>query len=330
MKSLSIGLVYDLRTEYLAMGFSAEESAEFDAEVTIDGIAGVLESLGHRVDRIGHARSLCARLVAGHRWDLVFNIAEGYRWRAREAQVPSLLELYDIPYTCSDPLVCALTLDKAVTKRVILSAGLRTPGFALISHLADVDAVSLQFPVFAKPNAEGTGKGIDDKSRIETKAQLAAVCEQLLERYRQPVLVEEYLPGREFTSAILGTGAKARVLGSMEIELLKPDRELIYSYDTKERCEEFVRYAALREPALRREVEDLALQSYRVLECRDVGRVDIRLDAGGHPNFIEVNPLPGMNPVHSDLPMIATQEGMSFRELIEAIVASAWERAEPK
>jgi D-alanine-D-alanine ligase len=308
------------------MGFSAEESAEFDAEVTIDGIAGALEALGHRVDRVGHARSLCARLVAGHRWDLVYNIAEGYRWRSREAQVPALLELYDVPYTCSDPLVCAVTLDKAVTKRVVLSAGLPTPGFKLVSAVADLNAMDLRFPVFAKPNAEGTGKGIDDSSRLETKPQLAAACERLLTRYRQPVLVEEYLPGREFTTAILGTGAKARVLGSMEVELLKRDRELIYSFDNKERCDEFIRYSALREPALRAEVEDLALQAYRVLECRDVGRVDIRLDADGRPNFIEVNPLPGMNPAHSDLPMIAAREGMSFRDLIGAIVASACER----
>jgi len=324
--TLHIGMVYDLRSAYLAEGYAPEDVAEFDAETTIEAIVAALSGLGHRVERIGHGRELCRRLAAGDRWDLVFNFAEGRRGRSREAQVPALLELFEIPYTFSDPLVCAVTLDKAVAKRLVRSAGLATPAFRLVNREADLAALDLAFPVFAKPVAEGTGKGIDDRSRIETREELAAACRRLRQRFRQPVLVEEYLPGREFTTGILGTEDAARVLGTMEIRARSNAPTLDYSFEMKERCEEFVEYTALERGPLRAEVEALALAAYRALQCRDAGRVDIRLDRQGRPAFLEVNPLPGLNPAHSDLPMIAAQNGLSFDGLIGAIVESALER----
>jgi D-alanine-D-alanine ligase len=308
------------------MGWTAEQVAEFDSAETIAALEQTIQSLGHQAVRIGHAKSLAAALVAGERWDLVFNIAEGNNGRGREAQVPCLLDLYEIPYTASDALVCAATLDKAVAKRLVQSAGLHTPPFKVVATLTDLDALGLGFPLFAKPIAEGTGKGIDGKSRIGDAAELAITCRRLLERFDQPVLVEEYLPGREFTTAILGTGAAARVIGTMEFQMLPHSGTDIYTYEMKEHCEKFVSYFAMPAGPLRQEVEALALASYRVLECRDVGRVDIRCDRAGRPSFLEVNPLPGMHPSHSDLPMIATQEGMSYRELIGHIIKSASER----
>jgi len=323
-----IGLVYDLRGDYLAEGFDEQEVAEFDMDDTIDALEGAIRSLGYVTDRVGNARALCKRLVVGDRWGLVFNIAEGLHGRSREAQVPCILELYGIPYTFSDPLVCAATLDKAVAKTIVRAAGLATPRFAVVRCARDAREVTLPFPLFAKPVAEGTGKGIDGRSRVESRGELASVCDELLARFRQPVLVEEYLSGREFTVGILGTGDAARVLGTMEVEVLAAEGRAIYSLDMKERCEETVRYSSLKEASLRREVEDLALASYRALECRDGGRVDVRLDAAGRPAFLEVNPLPGLHPTHSDLPMIATQEGVSYPELIGAIIDSALARAE--
>jgi D-alanine-D-alanine ligase len=323
---IAVGLVYDLRSDYLAEGYSPEQVAEFDSDETISAIEEAIRALGCRTDRIGNARALCARLVAGARWDLVFNFAEGLVGRSREAQAPCLLELYDVGYTFSDPLVCAATLDKAVAKRLVVAAGLATAKFCVVRDPPDIEALDLEYPLFAKPLAEGTGKGIDRRSRIESPRDLNVVCRDLLARLKQPVLVEEFLPGREFTVAVLGTGREARVLGTMEIAVRDEAGPRIYTYETKERCEQLVAYSAPPRDALRRGVEDLALESYRALECRDAGRVDIRLDRAGRPSFLEVNPLPGLHPSHSDLPMIATQEGMAYRDLIGAIVASACHR----
>jgi D-alanine-D-alanine ligase len=325
---MTIGLVYDLRDDYLAQGFTEEQVAEFDSAGTIAALEQTLRSLGYLVARVGSGLALAGQLAAGKRWDLVFNFAEGLHGRSREAQVPALLEMYGVPYTFSDPLVCALTLDKAMTKRVIRSAGLHTPRFAVVASSDDVKSVDLPFPLFAKPLAEGTGKGVDGHSRIASAEDLRKVCVRLLERFRQPVLVEEYLPGREFTTAILGTGSDAAVVGTMEISIHKDAPARDYSYVVKELCEEFVTYFPMPKGTLRDEVEDLALQAHRVLECRDTSRVDIRLDARGRPAFLEINPLPGMHPTHSDLPMIATQEGMAYEELIGRIVRSALARQE--
>jgi D-alanine-D-alanine ligase len=256
----------------------------------------------------------------------VFNIAEGVGGRCREAQVPALLELYGIPYTMSDPLACAATLDKAVAKRLVREAGLLTPRFVVVETPADVAGVRLCPPLFAKPLAEGTGMGIDERSRIANRAELRAVCERLLERFRKPVLVEEYLPGREFTTGLIGTGADARVIGTMEVRIRAEVGPVDYSYEMKEHCERWVDYATPELGPLRDAVERLALDAYRVLQCRDTARVDVRLDAQGRPSFMEINPLPGLHPTHSDLPMIATCAGWTYPKLIGAIVDSARRR----
>jgi len=326
---LTIGLVYDLRADYLAEGFSEEQVAEFDSESTIAALEGALTAAGHATERIGHGRALCRRLAAGERWDLVFTIAEGLNGRSREAQAPALLELFDIPYTFSDPLVCAVTLDKAVTKRLVQHAGLRTAPFRVIEEAADTARVDLSYPLFAKPVAEGTGKGVDQRSRIRTPDDLRTVSAALLRRFGQPVLVEEYLPGREFTVGILGTGRRARVLGTLEVRVKPGAPAADYSFEVKERCEVFVDYLPVARGAQLDEIEALALAAYRSLQCRDAGRVDVRLDRQDRPCFLELNPLPGLHPAHSDLPMIATQAGLPYPELIGAILASATERLAP-
>ncbi len=324
---MDIGFTYDLRSEYLAMGYSPEATAEFDSEVTVDAIAGALEQLGHTVTRIGHVQSLARRLVAGERWDLVFNICEGLHGIAREAQVPALLDAYDIPYTFSDPLVTALTLHKGMTKTVVRAAGVRTPNHLLVSKLEDLADVRLTPPLFAKPVAEGTGKGVSPLSRVPTVEQLRPVCETLLAQFQQPVLVEEYLPGREFTIGVRGTGSAAAIIGTYEIILLPAAEEGIYSYANKENSEDLVRYELRRpdDPVVA-EAEALTLAAWRALGCRDAGRIDVRCDAEGRPSFIEVNPLAGLHPTHSDLPMICEAVGISYVELIGGIVESAARR----
>jgi D-alanine-D-alanine ligase len=196
---MKVGLTYDLRAEYLAAGYGEEETAEFDRPDTIDAIEHTLQQLGYQTDRIGNIRQLVPRLAAGDRWDIVFNIAEGLRGLAREAQIPALLQAYDIPCTFSDPLIAALTLHKALTKRILRDVGVRTPEFAVVETEADIARVNLPFPLFVKPLAEGTAKGVDGDSKVTSRVELDTVCRRLLARFRQPALVEMYLPGREFT-----------------------------------------------------------------------------------------------------------------------------------
>ncbi len=350
---MRIGLTYDLRADYLAAGYGEEETAEFDRPDTVEAIEDALRTLGHEPDRIGHARRLVERLAQGDRWDLVFNIAEGLFGIGREAQVPAILDLYQIPYTFSDPLVMALSLHKGMAKAVVRDAGIPTPDFAVIERIEDLDGarwekgdrsnlceapfgpfrqigpVPFFYPLFAKPMAEGTGKGIGPASKIAGPAALRQVCGELLERYRQPVLLETFLPGREMTVGLWGTGPKAEVLGTLEIVLNPGAEPDAYSYINKERCEELVEYrwvSADSDPEVRR-AEELALAVWRTLGCRDAGRVDFRSDARGQPHFLEVNPLAGIHPFHSDLPMLCTALGIPYVKLIERIVASALERA---
>src|SRR5262245_19017936 len=214
---MRIGVTYDLRADYLAMGMSEEDSAEFDAEITIASITDALAGLGHRPVRIGNIRALTEQLAAGERFDAVFNICEGPAGYAREAQVPALLEAYGIPCVFSDALTLALTLDTAWTKRIIRDAGVPTAAFALIERPADISKVALPYPLFLKPVAEGSGKGVSARSRVNSAAELKSGVSELLARFRQPVLVETYLSGREFTVGIIGTGDEARALGVLEI-----------------------------------------------------------------------------------------------------------------
>ena len=318
---MRIGVTYDLRADYLAMGMSEEDSAEFDAEVTIAGIVGALSALGHDPVRIGNVRALAQRLVAGERWEAVFNICEGLHGLGREAQVPGLLDAYGIPYVFSDGLTLAVSLDKGWTKRIVGAAGVPTPAFAVIERISDIAKVRLPFPLFAKPMAEGSGKGVDTRSRVNNRAELKAVATELLARFRQPVLVETYLPGREFTIGIVGTGDEARSLGVMEIMPKDNAHTTDYGFENKECCDEFVGYRLIDDAVARAAVE-VALGAWRALRCRDGGRIDIRCDAKGAPQFIEANPLAGLNPEHSDLCFIARFAGLAYQDLIGLIMSS--------
>ncbi|MCW8926489.1 MAG: hypothetical protein OQJ84_09545, partial [Xanthomonadales bacterium] len=219
-----------------------------------------------------------------------------------------------------------LTLHKGMTKDVVHAAGIATPDYAVIHDLADLENLKLPMPLFAKPLAEGTGKGVDAQSKINNTAQLQHVCGRLLHEYKQPVLVERFLPGREFTVGILGTGKQARALATMEIKLLEQADSDVYSYRNKEECEELVHYELLPAGELRRQVEALALDAWRALNCLDAGRLDVRLDEHRKPGFIEVNPLAGIHPEHSDLPIMASMVGVTYRQLIATIMDSAVRR----
>ncbi len=324
-RRLKIGMTYDLRDDYLAEGYGEEETAEFDRPETIDAIEKALKELGFETERIGHIRSLARRLVQGDRWDMVFNIAEGLRGFGREAQVPAILEAFDIPYTFSDVLVLSMTLHKGMTKRVIRDLGIPTPDFDVIETEDQIAGVRLPFPLFAKPVAEGTGKGITAASKIETREALERGCRSLLTAFRQPVLVEAFLPGLEFTVGIIGTGTDAFATEIMEVVLRPQAEREVYSYFNKENFAALVEYR-LVDDSEARQAGKTALAAWRGLGCRDAGRMDLRSDATGRPNFMEVNPLAGLHPRHSDLPIIFGLMGKTFSQLIELIMRSALKR----
>ncbi|HRS97450.1 MAG TPA: hypothetical protein P5040_04635, partial [Smithella sp.] len=274
-RKLKIGLTYDLRDDYLEEGFGLEETAEFDLPDTIAAIEKVILDNGFVADRIGNIKSLIRRLARGDRWNLVFNIAEGLYGFGREAQVPAVLDAYNIPYTFSDPLGHAITLHKGITKRILRDAGIPTPDFFVVNDEKDVDEISLPFPVFAKPVAEGTGKGINALSKISHRKNLKKICKHLLKTFRQPVLVETYLPGREFTVGILGTGREARAIGALEV-VLKPHAEQnAYSYENKEHYDTLVEYILVQDAEAEKAM-DIALRVWRVLDLKDAGRIDLR------------------------------------------------------
>lgn len=324
---MRIGICYDLRSDYLAQGYSEEDTAEFDSEVTIDAIHDALAEQGWEPVKIGGIKNLTEALVRGERWDAVFNFCEGMHGLAREAQVPALLDAYQIPYVFSDAVTMAVTLDKATTKHILRSHSIPTADFAVIERPADIARVNLPFPLFLKPVAEGSGKGVNERSKVEDKKALAAVAKELLRKFNQPVLVETFLSGREFTVGLTGTGDDARVLGVTEIVPLAGWVGDGYGFANKdtgwqERVE-IVRATPLPEA---KRAGAVALAAWRALRCRDGGRIDIRCDAAGNPHFIEVNPIAGMRPEHSDLCFIAKYEGVSYRQLIGKIMASFLKR----
>jgi D-alanine-D-alanine ligase len=322
---MKIGITYDLRQDYLKMGYSEEETAEFDSIATIEAIDNTLQKLGYQTDRIGNIWNLTECLVQGRRWDLVFNIAEGIRGIGRESQVPALLDAYDIPYTFSDPLVLALTLHKGMTKRVLRDLGIPTPDFMEIRNIKDTEKVNLGYILFAKPIAEGTGKGISAQSIVHSKDELKRVCQRLLNEFHQPVLLETFLPGREFTVGIVGTGKKSRSVGVVEVILKSNAEPGAYSYFNKEYYEKLVDYQRVEDKLALTAIKT-ALTAWRGLGCRDAGRVDLRTDLNGIPNIIEINPLAGINPIRSDLPIICYKYGISYEQLLDMILKSACER----
>jgi D-alanine-D-alanine ligase len=326
-RRLHVALAYDLKTDYLAAGFSPGAVMEFDDEATIAGLAGALDGLGHRAERVGRGVELARRFAAGERWDLVFNLAEGVAGRSREAQVPALCELYEQPYTFSDPLTAAITLDKPLCKRLVRDHGLPTAPFAVVRCRAEADAVTLPAPLFIKPAAEGSSKGVTPRSLVADRGELGERCAELIAEHAQPVLVEAYLPGREITIGIVGNGAAAEVVGTMEVGFGRGSDREFYTALNKGEYEERVSYRLLDgDDALAVRGREIALAVYAALECRDVARVDLRCDALGEPCFMEVNPLPGLHPVRSDLPIMCRMGGVGFQALVGRIVDAAARR----
>jgi D-alanine-D-alanine ligase len=334
---MNIGITYDLKTERPSRPDVPDDfQEEFDSPATIEAIAAVLRGLGHDVVKLGDGRELLGQLLARPP-DFVFNLAEGQGiGRSREARVPAVLEMLGIPYTGSDPLTLAVTLDKDCAKRLVQSVGVVVPRGCVV--LPDEDPRSLlesptaptnrlpPFPVLVKPAWEGSSKGIRGQCLIDRPADLPGVVESLRRDHGQPVLVEEFIAGDELTVGVIGN-APPQVLGVMQILPQQPMDRFIYSLEIKRDWERRVRYEcpARLSDAATGAVQAAALAAYRVLGCRDVARIDFRLRAGV-PYFLEVNPLPGLNPHSGDLILLARQCGWSYARLVGSIWQAALDR----
>lgn len=321
---MKVGLTFDLRDYYLKKGYSLEETAEFDRKETINAIEDALKSLGFEVEKIGNFEALVKFLLRGRKWDIVFNICEGLYGYGRESLVPAILDQYKIPYVFSDPLTLAISLKKDVAKKILKHYNIKTPDFAVIQNLDDIKSININYPLFAKPIAEGTGKGIDSKSKITNFNELKEVCSYLLKKYNQPVLVERYLSGREFTVGIIGCQSSSYAIGAIEV-ITKGEKDNIYSYENKEYCEEKVIYVDVK-GELFEKCAKIALKAWQAIDGKDAGRVDLREDENGELNVLEINPLAGLHPEHSDLPIIAKFNNISYLDLIRQIMYSALKR----
>jgi D-alanine-D-alanine ligase len=305
-----------------------DEFAEWDSPATIAAVESALSRLG-KVVRLEAKEDFPERLRQA-RPDIVFNIAEGFNGVNREAHVPAICEFYGIPYSGSDPFTLTLCLDKARAKETLTFHGIPTPKFAVVETLAEIESrtADLMLPLFVKPVHEGSSKGITDSNLCWDRSQLLSQTKFLLENYNQPVIVEEYLPGKEFTCAVLGNGDEATVLPlvAMNFESLPKGALPIYSFDAKfvwdrpENPLDIFQCPARITRELQASIERVTLDAFRVLGCKDWARIDVRLDADGSPNVLEVNPLPGILPDPADnscLPKAARAAGIGYEELIQ-------------
>jgi D-alanine-D-alanine ligase len=319
---MKVGLTYDLRSWYIDRGYSMDETAEFDKQETVDALEHSLKLMGHETEAVGNAFQLIEALAAGKKWDIVFNIAEGLYGDGRESVVPAILDQYKIPYVFSGPVIMGLSLNKHLAKLVVAASGVPVSPGCLITEFRDLESCSLKYPLFVKPVSEGTGKGITDKSLVRSYAELSKMVDWILKEFGQPALVEEYLPGREFTVGILGYGDEAIAIGGMEVMTIN---NLPYSIEVKENYQNYCTYKPLDADIID-ECKSVALQAWRALDAVDAGRVDLKADRNGKICFIEANPLAGLNPIHSDLPILSRMYGIEYQTLMELIMKAAIKR----
>lgn len=323
-----IGLTYDLKTDYrFKEGDPPDANAEFDHPATIDVIARSIESLGHKVVRIGNVDNLL-RKINNLKVDIVFNISEGISGRNRESQVPIILEMMHIPFVGSDGLTLGLSLDKAMTKKILISENIPTPRFFETDDPTDNMAKlkDLKFPLIVKPRYEGSSKGLSEKSRVEDVAGLREQIGYIVKTYKQSALVEEFIAGEEYTVALIGNN-HPEVLPPVQIKIdgkLKLGDKFytfarIHSSRLEYVCPDKI------DKALKERLMSLALKTYRAIDARDFGRVDFRVDADGNPYVLEINPLPSLS-TEDVFTCIANHLNVSYSEMIRRILEAAFLR----
>jgi D-alanine-D-alanine ligase len=327
---MRVGLSYDLK-EAVSLRETAPDDAleEYDSPTTIGYIQRAIEGLGHSTVRLGGGPEF-VRNILNEKVDIVFNIAEGRgTYRSREAQVPSMLEMLDIPYVGSDPECLAICLDKHLTKKLMKLAGIPTPEWRMIANLKELKETAWKgfpFPAIVKPAYEGSSKGIHPNSLVDSAADAIQTVSEMLELYHQPVLVEQFIEGDEVTVGMLGN-SPPKVLGMMKILPRKQNNRFVYTVEVKRDWKNLVDYecpAHLKE-ATTTMIADYSVKTFEMLGCRDFSRIDFRISADGIPYMLEINPLPGLGD-YSDLIIMAVKLGWKHEELIASVFNAALER----
>jgi D-alanine-D-alanine ligase len=323
----TVGLTYDLKTEYkFKENDPPDANAEFDHPSTIEVIANAIESQGFKVKKIGNAYNVMEGM-GKLGVDIVFNISEGISGRNRESQVPLLLEMSGVPFVGSDALTLGLTLDKVMAKKIFISEKIPTPKFFEIKSLdALVDSDHLHYPLIVKPRFEGSSKGLTESSRVENMEELKKQADQIINMYKQPALIEEFIVGQEFTVALVGNDP-VEVLPPVQIKIdgkLKLNEKFYtFSRITSDRLEYIC--PAKISAELRDKISQIALKVYNAVECCDFGRVDFRVTNDGHPYVLEINPLPSLS-TEDVFQIVARETGISYEQIIGKILNAALKR----
>jgi D-alanine-D-alanine ligase len=322
---LVVGLTYNLKKGIQSEAEDIE--AEYDSIDTVVAIKSALEQAGCRVELFEADTGIFEKLSTA-KVDIIFNIAEGICGRGREAQIPAILNFFKIPFVGSDETTLCIALDKALSKRLLASYKIKTPKYQVIYDSSTRINRRLKFPLIIKPNAEGSSKGISDLAVVDDMKQLREAVERNFDIYKQPLLIEEYIPGREFTVGIVGNGKDTTVFTPMEIVYKDKECKNIYSFNVKKNYKDFVEYVCPPsiEPELEKRLVDCSARIYELLECRDFSRIDFRLSDENEIFFIEINPLPGLAPGYSDYPMLAEFCNVDYNMIIKRILASALKR----
>ncbi|MDQ6801272.1 MAG: D-alanine--D-alanine ligase [Acidobacteriota bacterium] len=307
---MRIGLTYNLKPE----GAVGDRFEEFDSLETIEALESALRACDHDPVRLGWGMEMLDAL-ASEGVDGVFNLAEGIGGRGRESQVPATLEMLGVPCTGSDPVAIGITLDKALAKLMAKAHGIATAPWA-VAATGHRPPAALQYPLFVKPSSEGSSMGVTAKSLCKNESELDDAVSRV--SMYGPALVEEFLPGDEYTVGILG----GEVIAVMQVIPKKAEENFFYSIEVKRDYENRVEYRIVDAPR----VAGVALAIWKAFELRDVARIDVRCDRNDVPNFVEVNPLPGVHPVNSDLVILAKAAGWTYNQLIAGIMASAEDR----
>jgi D-alanine-D-alanine ligase len=328
---MRIGLSFDLKEKIASSEVNLPEDAfeEYDYPSTVNFIASALASAGHNIIRLGGGKEFLENILR-EQVDIVFNISEGRgTYRSREAQVPAVLEMLNIPYSGSDPECLAVCLDKPLTKKLLSIEGIHTPPWWVIRDLSELDTFiwsNVTFPAIIKPVFEGSSKGVRLNSVVSNSDEAITVSRNVLDLYKQPVMVEGFINGDEVTVGILGNSPPL-IVGIMRILPRKKTDRFVYSLEVKRDWQALVDYecpAKLSTKTLA-DISSASLKIFKMLECRDFARVDFRIGPDGIPYFIEINPLPGLGD-YSDLIIMAIKMGWSHDIFIRDVMNTAIKR----
>lgn len=327
MKKFTVGITYNLKTDYqFKKGDPADANAEFDSRETLNNIINAISSNGHKVIEIGSAFELLKRRTRLKDIDIVFNIAEGLRGRNRESEVPVILEMLGVPFVGSDGLTLGLTLDKILTKKILKSQGIPTPDFLEVNDASRINGTKLKYPLIVKPRGEGTSKGLSERSVVKNRRELQNQTSWLIDTYKQPALIEEFIMGKEFTVAIIGN-KKPEVFPVVQVKIDgKLDlRGLFYTFSRVSSNTLSYLCPAKVSKRLERRIKEVALATYQAVECRDFGRVDVRTDEDDNPYVLEINPLPSLS-VEDVFMLIPKTMGRTYNDMVNKILNEALKR----